>query len=282
MRLGELIRSSRESHRISQRDLSAAIGVDHSYISDIERGTRFPARDLLASLAAVLGLPVDELESAWQAGKAQLNERRLQRTVPFLSNEEIESIVLRDRATALRRFGKSEFSFPRDRDAVAKLLCKVSVVYDEQVLGAERVGKRYAFAGAFRSYRGTSPAFVIATRFAKDGRNEPVTERTKTFQLFHEIGHAQLHWSPLTQAAFELAVPEEPVFCSSGESRVPIEFQANAYAAAFLMPASEVRRLLGGRRTLDMREHGRDLCNRFYVEPWTLRIRLKNLGIRVL
>jgi len=59
--LGERLRSERESHGISLRELARRIGVSPSLISQIETGKVHPSVSTLYSLAAELGASVDHL-----------------------------------------------------------------------------------------------------------------------------------------------------------------------------------------------------------------------------
>lgn len=59
--LGERLRSERESHGISLRELARRIGVSPSLISQIETGKIHPSVSTLYSLAAELGASVDQL-----------------------------------------------------------------------------------------------------------------------------------------------------------------------------------------------------------------------------
>jgi transcriptional regulator with XRE-family HTH domain len=276
--LGELVRRRREEFGLSQRDLAAQVGIDHSYVSDIERGTRFPSIELLPVLATSLGIGLSEFQQAWSAAKASARQA-LRGVVPFLPREAIETVAAEDRSRVLRKLGKESFDFSRDRESIAQSLCGIGVVYDEHILGAEKVGD--VFGAVFRSYRGVSPALVIATMNAKNGRRHYASEETMTFQLLHEVGHCRLHWNSRSAGSFDLTNPEEPFYCSSGARRSPMEFQANAYASAFLLPARILRQVLGERRTLRFDQHSRKLCQQFQVEPWMLRFRLKTMGIRL-
>ncbi len=61
MKLGEKIRELRIANDTTQRELSDALGVDHSYISKIERGKAFPGRQFIVNAARVLGVSVNGL-----------------------------------------------------------------------------------------------------------------------------------------------------------------------------------------------------------------------------
>ena len=52
---GRMLKRTRTKHRVSQRQLAAAIGVHHTYISKIESGTERPSPQMLRAIAKALG-----------------------------------------------------------------------------------------------------------------------------------------------------------------------------------------------------------------------------------
>ncbi|TWS21365.1 helix-turn-helix domain-containing protein [Tsukamurella asaccharolytica] len=59
--LGALIRQQREVARLSMRQLSEAAGISNPYLSQIERGLRFPSETVLDAIATSLDTSTDEL-----------------------------------------------------------------------------------------------------------------------------------------------------------------------------------------------------------------------------
>lgn len=59
--LGEAVRAARLRRGMSQEQLAAAAGLDRTYVSGLERGTRNPALSTQERLAAALGVPLGEL-----------------------------------------------------------------------------------------------------------------------------------------------------------------------------------------------------------------------------
>lgn len=57
-RFGAELQRQREARHLSQSQLGAATGYEHSYISRLEAGKRTPSRDTVAALC-------DVLESSW-------------------------------------------------------------------------------------------------------------------------------------------------------------------------------------------------------------------------
>lgn len=61
MSVGENIKNRRESAEMTQEELAAKVGVTHSMICQIERGSKSPTIGLGKAIADVLGCTLDEL-----------------------------------------------------------------------------------------------------------------------------------------------------------------------------------------------------------------------------
>ena len=61
LRFGVRIRDLRMQQGLTQRELGKRLGIDRSYLSEIERGTRSIGLSLLEMFAVGYGLPVSEL-----------------------------------------------------------------------------------------------------------------------------------------------------------------------------------------------------------------------------
>jgi transcriptional regulator with XRE-family HTH domain len=59
--LGDTIHEARKRAGMSLRELAGRIGINHSYVSDIENDRRVPSERVLKALATQLGLDFDEL-----------------------------------------------------------------------------------------------------------------------------------------------------------------------------------------------------------------------------
>lgn len=59
-KIGENIRSLRKSAGLSQIDLAVVVGIDRSYLSEIENGHRNFTIMLLQNFATVLNVPMEE------------------------------------------------------------------------------------------------------------------------------------------------------------------------------------------------------------------------------
>ena len=61
--LGQMITEARSNSGLSYRELGNLIGISHTYVNQIEKGTRLPSDEVLQSLAAALGLNIDVLRT---------------------------------------------------------------------------------------------------------------------------------------------------------------------------------------------------------------------------
>ncbi len=60
--LGQKIHELRGKADLSLRELAIKLGVSAPFLSDIELGRRYPSEDVLAKIAQVLNIPIDELK----------------------------------------------------------------------------------------------------------------------------------------------------------------------------------------------------------------------------
>lgn len=107
------------------------------------------------------------------------------------------------------------------------------------------------------------------------------------FSLAHELGHALLHFAQTPPSDGEAVVsrPLEVLFRDniSGQGTNRVEIDANAFAAALLMPAdlvkSRLRRRWAQEPTRSVELTISDLADDFDVSPQAMRYRLVNLGL---
>jgi len=65
VKLGERIKTLRESRGLLQRELSAHLNIDTPMLSKIERGERRAKRDQVLKIAEVLNVDTSELLTLW-------------------------------------------------------------------------------------------------------------------------------------------------------------------------------------------------------------------------
>lgn len=282
MTIGEEIRKKRMQMHLSQREAKALLGLkDHSMLAKIESGLRFP-RSSVSRFAEWLGIPENEV-------LRRLSEERTERKLlnpkskakpTFIPMETIESIALEDRNRYLTIAGADRINLPADREKIPKTLFGLRVIYVDYLFGPAR---EMLYGGLFPEgcyYHHADKAIVISTNgVRKEGL---VSEETKTFQLFHEMGHYRLHLDEDVSLGPVRLPPDRPVYCSAGGAYKPLEFQANAYALAFLVPEAQIRELIGTRGIIDRQHFEEKIRFEFGVSKQVLLRRLKHLGIQVI
>ena len=84
MTLGEKLRLLRNKKRITQREVGAIIGLDGTYISQIELDKKSLNRQHLSKLAFFFEIDEDELQTLWLADKVfktVQNERMAKKSI---------------------------------------------------------------------------------------------------------------------------------------------------------------------------------------------------------
>lgn len=119
------------------------------------------------------------------------------------------------------------------------------------------------------------------------GVNARHAPRRRRFSLAHELGHAFLHFPEEPPADDEAVVsrPLEVLFRNgvAGQGTNAVEVEANAFAAALLMPedfvVSRLRRLWQQDPSRRLDDAIEDLADDFDVSAQAMRFRLVNLGL---
>ena len=280
MRLGKLLKDFREKNSLSQEDLAKLLGVDDTYVSKIENGKQLPGQSCYTSFTRVLGISFTVLIEAIYADRLEFAIRRYEEEAPTISYGEIDSLAGKDRTRFLVSQRRDHLDFPKDRKSIPRQLCKLDIIEDEVLVGANNA---LIYGGLFvgdHSYLGTKNCIVIATKKVKGRHRKRASEQTKTFHTLHEVGHYQLHWLGKIYKEDIVRAPDMALYCSSGDNS-PMELEANRYAATFLMPEEVIRFFLAGRTSFNMEKEGDHLCKNFFIEPWMLEKRLRGLNIRV-
>ena len=61
VRFGKRLRALRESHKMTQVELAQYLGIDRSFISDVERARKTISLSYLETIAQGFNLPIDKL-----------------------------------------------------------------------------------------------------------------------------------------------------------------------------------------------------------------------------
>jgi len=157
----------------------------------------------------------------------------------------------------------------------AKALCKLNGVLSAPV-PVERIAERL---GAIIQYE-PFDIELSGWSFVKDGVimigvNAAHNVERQRFTVAHEVGHLELHRARLEA---EVHVDKGTLRHEIGaaETADPMEMEANAFAAEFLMPAEFLKKTIAG-RTLDLEDDALfgDIARRFKVTTAALRFRLQ-------
>jgi hypothetical protein len=225
------------------------------------------------------------------------NARRSARRVAYLRETQIESAALRLLMAYHQKFNialappipadevlESHLGFDLDFDSLPR------TPGQSATLGAIWVSKREA-----RIDESLDPSIY------------PAMEGRYRFTVAHEIGHWELHRGLLLnrglQGVLFEAAPEPPVICRANGNADPMEWQANQFAAYFLMPRDLVVQAWQARRPdmepyvaadeiADLRARwdltqnnvpvldiSRDLAREFRVSGQAMQIRLLKMGV---
>jgi Zn-dependent peptidase ImmA (M78 family) len=283
MKIGERIRRKRIAMGFSQRELSGILGLgDHTMLAKIESGLRFP-KSSISVLAKWLGIEEGELRRLIDREKVEMiyTDLRSAKEPSFLPVEKIEEIALEDRRKYLEISGDDEIKLPEDREKIIQVLFDLKVYYENHLFGP--TGESL-YGGLFPEgcyYHDDDKVIVINTHWKRGKREDLVPEETKTFQVFHEAGHYRLHLQGGTIFPSVNLPPDRPVYCSAGGKYKPLEFQANVYASAFLIPREGLKEIIGRRTLIDLKKFEKILRQEFGVSKKTILYRLRYLGIRV-
>lgn len=292
--LGNRIRSQREAAGLSQKALGDMMGLSRSSIAQIEAGKRKIDVLFLRQLARQLGVtPMDLLAEEGDAEVAETADAAIVREIAKVSPG--EGRPLGDFLEAMRNYklllSRSEESRPRlpepavgfsTRSPKYRVSAEAIRVREALGLGDSPCGDSLreiienagvpvfsldldpdALSGLYVNYPGVGPVLMVNGRQLRWRQN---------FTLAHEFGHVWLHRS-------ERAVASR-IFNPPAETR-EIEVQANAFAAAFLMPEKTIKQALariGVSEQIDVDEVVH-LHRRMGVSYKAMLIRLKALRL---
>ena len=241
--IGENVRLAREANGITQADLATRVGAPQAAISKLENGLIEVDPDRLKRIADSLGYPVDlfTADTDRQAVVALFNRKML--TTPVGERKTAEARVNLARLHVERMIDGLEIQpalpFPKFDlsafdDDVEALATKVRSAW-RLPMGPIRdlTGTAEAAGAAIVELDFGSLKIDAASQWPQGGRpyiflRPDLPGDRWRFNIAHEIGHMVMHDIP-------------------GPDREP---EANAFAGALLMPASELRAQIPARLTI--------------------------------
>ena len=279
MVIGELLKLERQRRGLTLRQAALELGMDAGQLWRMECGKEHTIT-FIPPIARWLGQAEDEVRRLIAEGKSQ--RRPEAQFHQAYTMREIDALAERDRERLLSTLGKGGISCLGDLERAAIQLYNLLVSYDPAltVLGTGR----FAFAALcirtdVELVTADSSYVIIVNPLRQKrprGAGGEVSDQTKAWNILHELGHYVLHVLPGHESKSVKAGAH--LFCSSGDSNL-IERQANRYASVFLMPETELRQAVAGRRTTHTAVLSRQLCYEFFVTKQMLEYRFKSLGI---
>ena len=262
---------------MSQRDVGRALGYAPSLISALESGTRRLKVDDLAKLCALFGRSADYFlqpergspskPSVGVSLRAQLSDvthRSLSASVEeFLDYAELE----------FARTGVTPDLHGTQPEAAAKRALKLAGL-TEPAVDLERVSRALHIPVITWSFPDALSALLAGIEGGGYviGVNRSHASNRRRFSIAHECGHAVLRH----KARFYLEFVDVDPF---GEERSPVRYrderEANAFAAALLMPATWLRDDVRGGLS-----DPATLAARYRVSEEAMSYRLRNLRLR--
>lgn len=210
----------------------------------------------------------------------------------FIPSKRIERIAMEDFNQYLRKKGIERADFPLDPEDIFLELFGLTTNYidfNEHNINLKSEGQ---LLGALYPkgfyFLGTDELILVnaGLHSSDDIEQFPHIEQMQRFTAFHEGGHAALHVRPSEQqTSFFEEKPQyyrdQPFLCRtdqvSGRNYSPLEFQANRYAAAMMMPAAEVYLIVKDHSPIDLQIIGPELRKHFDVSQMALEKRLSEL-----
>lgn len=188
--------------------------------------------------------------------------------MPYLSADMIERQASLDLLNYVK-ISKKPIKYPIYPDEIVQVLWGVEMEYPEHIedAGGEEVLARFLPDKKLIQVN-SSPALRG-------------TEGRLSFTIAHEAGHVSLH-------NFLAAIEREKIeLCRSSDAGTIIEWQADKYAAALLMPQEAVWQAIleleciNEDKVIDLRIHAKNLMAYFKVSRAALENRLFGMGIAI-
>lgn len=212
----------------------------------------------------------------------------------FIHPEQIERIALTDFSSYKDKKRNTKATFPLNPEDIFYTLFGLTTHYidfdehgikskdDTQLLGA-LYPEGFYFCGEDMQI-----LVNAGCHGAADAELFPFVEQMQRFTVFHEGGHHALHVRPTkVQTSFLSSEPKhnsQPFVCRSdhiaSKNYDPLEWQANRYAGAMMMPSMEVYIFVERTTFVDLAKCGDEFRSHFGVSQKAMEKRLSDLGYR--
>ncbi|MBL8028359.1 MAG: ImmA/IrrE family metallo-endopeptidase [Fibrobacteres bacterium] len=146
-----------------------------------------------------------------------------------------------------------------------------SMNFDGIENGSEILGGLYPEG---HSFMGHEKVIIVDSHINNAGR--------KRFTIAHEAGHYSLHVMGVDAGSAVYNRTTRPLLCRADNSRKdPLEWQADYYASAILMPETAVKSVISRERKFGTTACRDAICRLFGVSKIAAKIRLQRFGITV-
>ncbi len=283
--VGERIKFARAEAGMTQEQLSAKLGFkDRQILANVEGGKRKVAADELVKLMETLKKPIDFFTDPLILVGEGMFCWRASASAAVLDSFEAKAKPI---VAAYREFclGHASVTTPihhelrltkrssyREAQAAAEALVvqwKLQGVPGPKLAEAveDRLGVAVLHVDAPPGISGAA-CRLPEVNVVLISRNEPMGRRS--FDLAHELFHL-LTWNEMPPKHVEKDVP-------GGNKKSPVEYLADNFASALLMPRESLQPLWEGRGQMDINEFIVTTSQRFLVSGQALFYRLINLG----
>jgi Zn-dependent peptidase ImmA (M78 family)/transcriptional regulator with XRE-family HTH domain len=295
----------RLSRELGVLRLAEELGIKQSYISQLESGFARPSEELIKKMAEYFGEDKEYLgflaRGIPQLEKARREIEEVKRRYPSRAPEYLRTkpftmtqASLRDElgngtvylpirairqsaANTLWQYSKKsgkKISFPIDPEYLFYVVFGLETFFDEEGilnrLGGGIIGALYPDGQGFL---GKDKLIVVNT-------TQDFLGFSPQFTIAHEGGHYVLHYLRFKHQGFFT----NPKLCTA-EDNSHLDWQANRFAGELLMPLSEVKRVLDGKRLgefVNLEQFGPPFREHFEATEAMMEKRLVDLGYRVL
>lgn len=279
------VREAMEAAGMSQRELGQAIGMETSAVSKVLSGKRGFKAIELALIAEALGVPLDDFVADEQtrmprasvlalvqpdaspaAGRALARAQRMLDLDELLIRQGFEGrAMVRPQPAPAGHQPREQGEFLAERLRAQCGLGAADLPTDVSQLASEVEDKFGVDVAIEPLDDGLDGLAVSRPGYALMIVSSSIPAHRQRYAIAHELGHLM--------AGDQGAVLDEDI----NYSATPAETRANAFAAAFLMPAVAVRSALG--QSAPTEGMVADLLGRYRVSLDALAVRLHGLGI---
>lgn len=213
----------------------------------------------------------------------------------FIPPEEIERIALSDLAAYKDKKNIITINFPLNPEDIFHTLFGLTthfIDFEKEAVKSKDTGQLLGALYPEGFYFCNQDKLILINDQCSvigDADLFPHVEQMQRFTIFHEGGHYALHVRPeQIQISFFSSSRQfnrnQPFICRSdsivGKDYDPLEYQANRYAAAMMIPSEEVFDFVGRTKSVDLLKCGKDFRSHFGISQKAMEKRLSDLGYR--